>query len=172
MSAAPVRSLPAWRICMTSSRPHPCPGGPRPRAGMWWAVWPWYWLYGLAGVGGDTGRPRHTGARPSRSCRRLKARTATTRSACQPCKLPALVKRTALAAFPRQAVASLSGTAWLEFLDHTGHTHAFTHGRGQLLPALSYEPHTASRLDAQDIEELLSIVSSWIRRHSIAPESP
>jgi hypothetical protein len=83
-----------------------------------------------------------------------------------------LVKRTALAAFPRQAVASLSGTAWLEFLDHTGHTHAFTHGRGQLLPALSYDPHTASRLDTQDIEELFSVVSSWMRRHSMAPESP
>jgi hypothetical protein len=86
--------------------------------------------------------------------------------------LPTLVKRTALAAFPRQAVASLSSTAWLEFLDHTGHTDAFTHGRGQLLPALSYNPHAASRLDAQEMEELFSIVSGWIRHHSMAPQAP
>jgi hypothetical protein len=104
---------------------------------------------------------------------RLKARTADeAQRALALQEVPVLVKRTALAAFPRQAVASLSGTAWLEFLDHTGHTHAFTHGRGQLLPALSYDPHTASRLDTQDIEELFSVVSSWMRRHSMAPESP
>lgn len=87
-------------------------------------------------------------------------------------ELPALVKRTALAAFPRQAVASLSSTAWLEFLDHTGYTRAFTNGRGQLLPALSYDPHAASRLDAQEVEELFSVVSGWIRHHSLAPEAP
>src|SRR5262245_21438605 len=67
--------------------------------------------------------------------------------------LPALVKRTALVAFPRQEVASLSSTAWLEFLDCTGHTDAFTRGRGQLLPVLSYDPHAASRLAAQDMAE-------------------
>jgi Ca-activated chloride channel homolog len=41
-------------------------------------------------------------------------------------QLPELIKRTALAAFPRESVASLSGIAWLRFLDHTGHTDAFT----------------------------------------------
>jgi Ca-activated chloride channel family protein len=81
-------------------------------------------------------------------------------------ELPALVKRTALATFPRQTVASLSSTAWLEFLDHTGHTKAFTHGRGQLLPVLSYDPHAASRLNAQDIAELFSVVSDWMRHHT------
>jgi hypothetical protein len=101
--------------------------------------------------------------------RQLQARTADNAqrvSALQ--ELPALVKRTALAAFPRQAVASLSSTAWLEFLDHTGHTNAFTHGRGQLLPVLSYDPHAASRLNVQDIAELFSVVSDWMRHHSQA----
>jgi hypothetical protein len=104
---------------------------------------------------------------------RLKARTADDAQRAPALQeLSVLVKRTALAAFPRQAVASLSGTAWLEFLDHTGHTHAFTRGRGQLLPALSYDPHTASQLEAQDIAELFSVVSGWIRHHSLAPEAP
>jgi hypothetical protein len=86
--------------------------------------------------------------------------------------LPALVKRTALMAFPRQQVASLSSTAWLEFLDRTGHTDAFTRGRGQLLPVLAYDPHAASRLASQDMAALFRVVSTWIRRHSSAPEAP
>jgi hypothetical protein len=81
-------------------------------------------------------------------------------------ELPELVKRTALVAFPRQQVASLSGASWLEFLDRTEHTDAFTHGQGKLLPALGYDPHAASRLDAQDVEALCRVVSRWIRRHS------
>ena len=81
-------------------------------------------------------------------------------------ELPELVKRTALAAFPRQQVASLSGTAWLEFLDRTGHTDAFTHGRGQLLPVLSYDPHASSRLETQEVEELFSVVHRWMRHHA------
>jgi hypothetical protein len=86
-------------------------------------------------------------------------------------ELPELVKRTALAAFPRQQVAALSGAAWLTFLDRTGHTNAFTRGRGQLLPVLSYDPHAASRLEAQEVEELFSVVSSWMQNHSVAPEA-
>jgi hypothetical protein len=86
-------------------------------------------------------------------------------------ELPALVKRTALVAFPRQEVASLSSTAWLQFLDRTGCTDAFTRGRGQLLPALSYDPHAAGGLAAQDMAELFNVVSGWIRHHSRAPEA-
>jgi Domain of unknown function (DUF4381) len=81
-------------------------------------------------------------------------------------ELPELVKRTALAAFPRQQVASLSGASWLEFLDRTGHTDAFTHGQGKLLPALGYDPHAASRLETQDVEALYRVISRWIRGHS------
>jgi Domain of unknown function (DUF4381) len=54
-------------------------------------------------------------------------------------QLPALVKRTALAAFPREDVTSLSGKAWLRFLDRTGRTNAFTHGAGRdILAARCY----------------------------------
>jgi hypothetical protein len=81
-------------------------------------------------------------------------------------ELPELVKRTALAAFPRQQVASLSGASWLAFLDRTGHTDAFTQGQGKLLSALGYDPHAASRLDAQDSKELFGVVQRWIRGHS------
>jgi Domain of unknown function (DUF4381) len=81
-------------------------------------------------------------------------------------RLPELIKRTALAAFPREEVAPLSSLAWLRFLDRTGRTDAFTHGRGQLLPELSYNPHAASQLDSSTVEELFAIVRRWIRGHS------
>jgi hypothetical protein len=36
---------------------------------------------------------------------------------------------------------------------------------------LSYDPHATSRLEAQDVEELFSVVSSWIQGHTAAPEA-
>jgi Domain of unknown function (DUF4381) len=76
------------------------------------------------------------------------------------------VKRVALAAFPREAVASLSGEAWLRFLDSSGHTDAFTRGRGQLLPALAYHPKRVAQLDMRTVDDLFRIVQHWIRDHS------
>jgi Domain of unknown function (DUF4381) len=69
-------------------------------------------------------------------------------------RLPELIKRTAFAAFPRADVASLRGMEWLRFLDRTGRTDAFTQGRGQLLPALAYNPRSCAQLDAATVEEL------------------
>jgi Domain of unknown function (DUF4381) len=85
-------------------------------------------------------------------------------------QLPELVKRTALVAFPREEVASLRGTAWLSFLDRTGHTNVFTHGRGQLLSELAYNPRLMTQLDTSAVEELFTIVRHWIRAHSSATE--
>src|SRR5262249_18387982 len=47
--------------------------------------------------------------------------------------LASLVRRTALAAFPRETVAGLAGPAWLAFLDRTGDGQAFSRGPGQNL---------------------------------------
>jgi hypothetical protein len=85
-------------------------------------------------------------------------------------QLPELVKRTALVAFPREEVASLSGTAWPSFLDRTGHTNVFTQGRGQLLSELAYNPRLMTQLDTSAVEELFTIVRHWIGAHSAAAE--
>ena len=85
--------------------------------------------------------------------------------------LPELVKRTALAAFPREEVASLSGIEWLQFLDRTGHTDAFTRGRGRLLAELAYDPQVIAPLDAAAVEELFSVIRRWIGRHPVATEA-
>jgi Domain of unknown function (DUF4381) len=86
-------------------------------------------------------------------------------------RLPELVKRTALTAFNREDVASLSGRAWLRFLDRTGHTNAFTQGCGQLLPEIAYDPRVIAQMDAAVVEELFSVVRRWIDRHSTAVEA-
>jgi Domain of unknown function (DUF4381) len=82
--------------------------------------------------------------------------------------LPELVKRTALAAFPRDEVASLSGMEWLRFLDRTGRTDAFTRGRGQLLSELAYDRRLSARLDAAAVDEVFAAARRWIDGHSTA----
>jgi len=61
-----------------------------------------------------------------------------------PQELSALLKRVCLSEFPRDRVAPLSGQAWLEFLDQTGSTDAFTRGNGRHLIDLSYNPNSTA----------------------------
>jgi hypothetical protein len=75
-----------------------------------------------------------------------------------PADLPALVKRVSLCIYPREQVATLSGEAWLEFLDQSGNTQDFTQGPGRHLLELSYNPN-ASNIP---IEELTHIIRKWV----------
>lgn len=75
-----------------------------------------------------------------------------------PADLPALVKRVSLCIYPREQVATLSGEAWLEFLDQSGNTQDFTQGPGRNLLELSYNPN-ASNIP---IEELTNIIRKWV----------
>jgi hypothetical protein len=70
----------------------------------------------------------------------------------------ALLKRTALAAFPRTECASLSGAAWLDFLDRTGG--AFT-GPARLLPQLA----CGAPADAGALPAILAAARRWISMH-------
>ena len=77
--------------------------------------------------------------------------------------LPALLKRTALAAFPRPRVAGLSGADWWRFLDYTGGADNFSDTAGPLLDRLAYDP--GGGLDAGERERLLGAASHWLRHH-------
>ena len=77
-------------------------------------------------------------------------------------ELPVLVKQTVLAYSARQEVASLSGDAWLRFLDASYGGRGFTEGPGRLLPVLAY-----GRTEGVDADELLELVSQWIRKHHV-----
>lgn len=77
--------------------------------------------------------------------------------------LALLVRRTALAAYPRTRVASLSGPAWLSFLDRTGSGPDFTEGPGKSLATAPYRDTAAETGTRQ-------AVSRWIRHHR--PDQP
>ncbi len=80
-------------------------------------------------------------------------------------RLPSLLKRVALAAYPRADVARLSGEAWLGFLDGTLGGTEFTRGPGRVLPDLAYDPTAASRMTGDDAHALIWLARRWIRRH-------
>jgi hypothetical protein len=76
-----------------------------------------------------------------------------------------LIKRTALAAAPREQVASLSGAAWLAYLRTHG---AFDDESGALLYTVSYAP--ASRIatiSPQQAQRLAQAARGWIESHHV-----
>ncbi len=80
-------------------------------------------------------------------------------------ELSALVKRTALSAYPRAEVASLAGEAWLGFLDGSIGSTEFTRGPGRALAHLAYAPSAGATLSEDEISGLLGTVRRWIRKH-------
>lgn len=67
-----------------------------------------------------------------------------------------LLKRVALAYFPREQVAALHGLAWLDFLQNTSKQLEFlTQG-----VALQYGPYQPNH--AQDLRPLLALTKGWI----------
>ncbi len=75
-----------------------------------------------------------------------------------PVALAAILRRTALAAYPRDRVAGLHGPAWLEFLDGTGDTTAFTDGPGKAIAIAPYAPRETE-------PDIAAPVAAWVRRH-------
>lgn len=76
--------------------------------------------------------------------------------------LPALVKRTVLTWAPRDAVAPLSGEAWLGYLDRTLAGESFTHGPGRYLQTLAYG---GGDMASGDTDALMSLLHRWIDDH-------
>jgi hypothetical protein len=73
--------------------------------------------------------------------------------------LGSLIRRTALAAFPREQVASLAGSPWLSFLDRTCGGHAFSDGPGRTLELAAYQRAP------DDLRALVGVVRHWIKAH-------
>src|SRR5262249_55582346 len=82
--------------------------------------------------------------------------------------LDALVKRVALVAYPRARVASLSGRAWLSFLDATFHGDAFSAGEGSPLADLPYlSAGQREQFATTHATALVTLVRRWIRGHRL-----
>lgn len=71
-----------------------------------------------------------------------------------------LLRRVALLDNERRQVASLTGPAWLRFLDDGRENGEFLHGAGQLLATAPYQ--AAAEMD---LENLTSLVRRWLREH-------
>ncbi len=68
-----------------------------------------------------------------------------------------LLKRYAMVCWPTNTVASLSGKAWLEFLDANGGNGEFTSGSGHILLTDPYQNQSA------DFNELTALARRWIK---------
>lgn len=77
-------------------------------------------------------------------------------------RLTLLVRRTALAAFPREKVASLAGPPWLSFLDRSYGGQEFSQGVGRLLVSGPYQPIEP---DDAELQSLAGLVRRWIKVH-------
>ena len=79
--------------------------------------------------------------------------------------LALLVRRTALAVFPRETVAPLSGRAWLAFLDRSYGGTEFSEGAGRALSRSPYEPpHSPG---TTDVGAAAAVVRRWIQAHHV-----
>jgi hypothetical protein len=76
----------------------------------------------------------------------------------------ALLKRTALAAWPRERVASLSGAEWLKFLNEAAGEQAFHSPPADRIEEMALQPITLSNEDERALRET---VATWIRRHRV-----
>ena len=74
-----------------------------------------------------------------------------------------LLKRAAMVAYGRETVASLSGDAFLAFLDRTGGTSVFTAGPARLLPSLAYSK--AAGPTSGDLDRAVADARRWLRKH-------
>lgn len=75
-------------------------------------------------------------------------------------QLNLLLKRFSLIKYPKAQVATLTGKRWLEFLDKTTQTTAFSQGAGKVLLTGPYE-----RAPKTNIKDLKIIIIKWIMQN-------
>ena len=81
-------------------------------------------------------------------------------------EIPELVKRVALVFSDRNETASLSGEAWLGFLNKSYKDNGFSSDAGRLFVDLSYSsPNNIREYQQSEIKILISLISEWIMKH-------
>lgn len=141
----------------------------------WWPPAPgWYWSFGLllvlalalvlrGIVRWQRNRYRHE------ALAELKRQVASLRDsnhrAASLAALAELLKRAALSAWPREEVASLTGPAWLDFLDRTAGSGRFSKGPGAALEQVAYDPRVADTLSEDQLQEIIAVVRHWLKKH-------
>jgi len=136
-----------------------------PEPVSWWPPAPGWWLLGLlilTALGITLWlllRWRRRGAARRSALRELKTlQAADTDAAALVQALSRLLRRFALARFPREQVAGLTGEKWLQFLDRHAPDQAFTRGPGRALVEAPYRPPAEI-----PTAELTTLVERWIK---------
>jgi hypothetical protein len=80
--------------------------------------------------------------------------------------LAELLKRAAITAYSRPAVAGLTGPAWFAFLDRTGRTTVFARGEGAKLEGAAYDPAGAAKMNEAEARVLAQRVKHWLKHHT------
>lgn len=86
-------------------------------------------------------------------------------------QIPILLKRTALSAYPRTQVASLSGKDWARFLNSKIGTPSFTDSISSTLGYLSYSSGDLDAVDSQAASALLDASTLWLKQHQTTARS-
>ncbi|MDF1577548.1 MAG: DUF4381 domain-containing protein [Desulfurivibrionaceae bacterium] len=136
----------------------------------WWPPAPGWWLAGIlfllvAVTGGRYLLRRLRNGRYRREAGRELRRLAENRVGGDDRQfveeLAILLRRVAIHAYGREAVARLSGRSWLAFLDRKGDTDQFTNGPGRVLGEGLYRAEIEAERD-----RLITLVEKWLgRRH-------
>jgi len=143
----------------------PAPPGWWPPAPGWWvlaalllalAAWATMILYRQA-------RLRRRRQRLYAAISELEHRLHTTPEPVLLARISELLKRLALAQYPRDRVAALHGQAWLEFLDRTGGNGRFAHGPARVLGDGAYRRSLPVALDSL---ALGVTVRDWIAKNT------
>ena len=83
-------------------------------------------------------------------------------------KLPFYIKTTALHAYPRSEVASLTGNDWLAFLDENYSGPSFQQGTGRHLLTIAYQSSDKWQINDDEATQLLNMSRQWIATHEAA----
>jgi len=104
-----------------------------------------------------------------RECAALEARLESeSRRAAALVELAVLLKRTALSAWPRAEVASLSGRTWIEFLRRHGGRASVDERIARLLDDAEYQPGSLASVSPQDAHACALAVRDWIECHRVS----
>ena len=129
-----------------------------PLAWGWWAV---LVLGVLAIVGGIWLIRRITRKTALKSAKKLllQLQQQQNESLQQLAALSVLMRRTAISLYPRTEIASLTGAAWLAFLDRSLKDKPFSEGIGQVLKDAHYRQQPPEDLD---LAALYRLCSDWL----------
>lgn len=94
-----------------------------------------------------------------RNAYRRAALTALEQTGDDPAEIAMVLRRTAVAAYPRRQVARLYGQDWLDFLDNSFRGSGFADGPGRVLATAAYKPAGPADPSLRDLAR------RWIRHH-------